>query len=122
MTHNVTKLPQVKDNKSHVKHIYLATDPATSADPGTGARGSTGTGKSGTGTGKNNTELELLCKKRFRDSISDPPRRADSAFPPDYWNVRKARGKNLIHALSSLLPMAIEGKKLSVYAPGPVTT
>jgi hypothetical protein len=23
MTHNVTKLPQVKDNKSHVKHILL---------------------------------------------------------------------------------------------------
>jgi hypothetical protein len=55
---------------------------------GTGAGAGTGTG-----TGNKSDESISYGKKRFRECSVDPPRRADSAFPPDYWNVRRAREK-----------------------------
>jgi hypothetical protein len=65
------------------------------AGTGTGVGIGTGTGTGAdTGTLKNNVEVQQQNKKRYRDSISEPSRRTDSALPPDYWNVRKAREKS----------------------------
>jgi hypothetical protein len=89
--------PSKQTNTAGGAPVGFGAGDGAGAGTGTGAAVGVGTGTdTGTLAGnlKTSAEGHLQNKKRFRDSISEPIRRADSAFPPDYLNVRRAREKS----------------------------